>query len=169
MISLPLARIKIDAKQGTVFLVLLIAMSLVPLIRVQLVSGMLVNAMLFLAVSYVGKRAGFALSILPSLVAFWVGLVPAVALPFIPWIMASNVLLVAVFAAAQNSHSLVRYGTSVTAKGIFLLLFGSLVGTLLGGASFAHILSTMFGWIQFVTAGAGAVLAYTMVRVTRKA
>ena len=68
-----------------------------PFFQQQAITGIIVNAMLFVATALLGVRMAIVLAFLPSVIALSLGTLPAPLAPMIPYIMVSNVLLVFVF------------------------------------------------------------------------
>ena len=63
----------------------------------QLITGSIVNALLFISASAVGLESAFLLCLIPSLISIYTGLLPIALAPMIPFIMTGNALLVLTF------------------------------------------------------------------------
>ena len=129
-----------------------------PLIGNQIITGTIVNATLFVAVAVVGLRAGFVLSIIPSMVAVATGLLPIILAPIIPYIIISNMILVTVFDKIENKVLGILLAS--LSKFAFLFIISHFVITFLLDSNF---LSIMFSWTQFFTAIMGGCLAYIIL------
>jgi hypothetical protein len=82
------------AAKFTVLLGLAIA---APFLNFQAVTGTIVNATLIVAVAILGKKEAIAIGIFPSLISIVAGLLVPAAVPLIPFIILSNVILIFVF------------------------------------------------------------------------
>ncbi len=78
----------------TTFTGLLAVALLAPLLRNQLITGTVVNAILFLATATLGWASAIAIGALPSLIAAMAGTLPAPLIPMIPFIITGNIILV---------------------------------------------------------------------------
>ena len=63
----------------------------------QLITGSIVNALLFISASVLGLESAFILCLIPSLISIYTGLLPLALAPMIPFIMTGNALLVLFF------------------------------------------------------------------------
>lgn len=154
---------KIETKEMISFATLFSVIFFAPLLGNQLVTGPLVNASLFLGVFLLGLPGAILLGVLPSIIALGVGLLPALMTPMIPFIMASNILLVTVFYFLKKHF----FGGVVVAsflKFSFLYLSGTLVLSFLGGES-APLISSMMGYLQLLTALMGGLIAFLFLKV----
>jgi uncharacterized membrane protein (DUF485 family) len=69
------------------FIVLLLAVSFAPLINNQIITGTIVNASLLIAVILLGMRGAVLLCLLPSIFSLFLGLLPIVMAPMVPFII----------------------------------------------------------------------------------
>ncbi|HQB84978.1 MAG: hypothetical protein BWY34_00085 [Parcubacteria group bacterium ADurb.Bin247] len=147
------------AKTNIHYLTLFFAVVLfAPLIGNQLITGTIVNATLFVAVATIGLRAGFVLSIIPSIIAVVTGLLPIILAPIIPYIIVSNIILVVVFDKIKNKVFGILLAS--LSKFTFLFIISHFVVTFLVKSD---LLSIMFGWTQLLTAIMGGCLAYIIL------
>lgn len=160
-IALNLIKEKISAK-SIVFILLLIAAILAPFLRVQLVTGSIVNATLFIATFVLGLEAGILISFLPSLVSAVVGLLPLPLLPMIPYIIIGNIILVFLFWVLKSKNFLVGVITGSFIKFLFLLLSSSYIVSFLLHKSLPLPIISMMAWPQLVTALIGGVAAFCL-------
>ncbi|MDD4062360.1 MAG: iron hydrogenase [Candidatus Pacebacteria bacterium] len=134
-----------------------------PLIGNQLITGTIVNAILFSATVIIGLRAGFILSIVPSIVAIATGLLPIVLAPIIPYIVISNIILVTVFSKIENK--ILAMVVASMAKFAFLFIISHFVLTYLINS---NLLAIMFSYTQLFTAIMGGSLALLLLKLYGK-
>ena len=153
----------------------LLAISLLaPFFHFQPITGPIVNACLFIATAILGVQAGIMLGLLPSLVALSVGTLPTPLAPMVPFIMASNAILVVVFAWCQTSvrhmSDTVKFGVAVVMASIlkFLFLFSTsyIVIHLIAQKPIAQKAATMMSWPQLTTALLGGLIAFVFLKLT---
>lgn len=140
-----------------------IAAFLPTFIHSQFITGPLVNMSLILATFLVGPFEAVFLGLIPSVLALTSGLLPLPLAPVAPFIMIGNAILVGVYYYLGRK----RIGFSILAASFlkFLFLFGIarlLAGVLLSGKAINSVI-LMMGWMQFLTAVAGGILAYTVL------
>jgi hypothetical protein len=118
----------------------------------QIVTGTLVNGLLFLAAYRLPLFNAFLIAILPSSVALLRGLLPAPMVLLIPYIILSNTILVSVFSFMKKTPRLGVFTAS-------LLKFGFLYSiTLVLTQQLNSPLIAMFQWPQLITALLGGVV-----------
>jgi len=153
----------------SVFLALLTATVIAPLaIHSQAVTGTFVNAALFATTVILGPAAAILLGLIPSIIAFASGTLPAPLAPMIPFIMLGNTVLVVVFHYARRKSAFSGIGLAALLK--FALLYGAayfLISKILP-VKIAPALLAMMSWPQLFTALAGGLAAYTFLRSTKK-
>lgn len=128
----------------------------------QLVTGSLVNAVLFVFTAYVGVSSGVLAGIISAVLASLIGVGPQV-LVIVPLIAAGNVLLSVLFwLFAVKYIRIMPAAAVIAAVGKCAFLWGTVplfihaVGV---PAQQAAMLSVMFSWPQGITALIGGVLA----------
>jgi hypothetical protein len=134
--------------------------TLAPLVHSQLVTGTIVNAALFGAVMLVGFRAAAAVAVIPSLIALAVGTLPIAMAAMIPFIMASNIALVGVFALLKKAN---YWLAAITASGVkfgILVLSANIILAAMTHGKLTVALASIMGWPQLITALLGVGLAY---------
>jgi hypothetical protein len=151
--------------QYALFLSLALA---IPLFHSQYVTGPLVNAILFLAAALSGSIGAFFIAMIPSVVALSSGLLPAVLAPAVPFIMMGNAILVAVFIILKKKNFWLAAVSAGFAK--FIFLFGSvqIVVKLIGAKPAAAAASSMLGYPQLITALAGGVIAWAVLKSLKR-
>ncbi|MFA6285660.1 MAG: hypothetical protein WC643_04005 [Parcubacteria group bacterium] len=123
----------------------------------QWITGTIVNALLFLAVWRVGVVNAIFVAALPSSIALVRGLLPAPMAILIPYIILSNVILIAVFYAIKK-YPLAGIISASLAKFLFLFAITSLF------IKVASPLLVMMQWSQLFTALAGGLIAVGIIK-----
>ncbi|MDD5738442.1 MAG: ECF transporter S component [Candidatus Pacebacteria bacterium] len=156
----------------------LLAVSIIaPLFHFQPITGPIVNACLFVATAMLGVQAGIMLGLLPSLVALSVGTLPAPLAPMVPFIMASNAIMVVVFAEGVkllttykefNSLYIPSFAINVVLASVlkFLFLFSTsyIVIHLIAQKPIAQKAAQMMSWPQLTTALLGGLIAFIVLK-----
>lgn len=125
----------------------------------QIVTGTIVNALLFMAAYRLPLFNAFLIAILPSSVALLRGLLPAPMVLLIPYIILSNTILVSVFSFMKKTPRLGVFTAS-------LLKFGFLYSiTLVLTQQLNSPLIAMFQWPQLITALLGGVVFLSFKKV----
>lgn len=182
IISFDIKKIAIKTFQLSIFIAVAVA---APYFHNQLITGSIVNALLFISVSMLGIESALVLCIIPSLLSIYTGLLPIILAPMIPFIMAGNALMVLVFSLLTNpvksaseaggvptgQFNRVNFWTGAIlatfVKFIFIWVAGTiLVSSVLSDASKNILL--MISWPQFVTAIAGAGIAFLLLKIIKK-
>jgi hypothetical protein len=159
------------AEASTTFALLLGVSVLAPMLGLpQLLTGVVVNAALLIACVELGPGAAISIGVLPSLFAVMSGALPAALAPLVPFIMVGNALLVLVFQALRSRSYWLGAVTAAAAKsGLLLGTVGLLVAaTDLLPAPVVPVALTMMSWTQLATALAGGVVAYAVLKPTRR-
>jgi len=141
----------------------------------QLITGSIVNALLFISASVMGIESAFLLCLIPSLISIYTGLLPLALAPMIPFIMTGNALLVLVFYKVTRLRQ--GYGearnfwfgaiNAAAVKFIFIWFVGTLLArSILSGI--APKVMLMISWPQFITAILGACIAYLFLKAIKK-
>ncbi|MFA6511636.1 MAG: ECF transporter S component [Patescibacteria group bacterium] len=153
----------------TMFAGLLAVATIAPmLIHQQFITGPIVNAVLFLAVAYLGTQNAMLIGLFPSVIALTVGTLPAVLAPMVPFIIIGNTLLVLAFSVMQKKHYWQGVLVASAVKFAFLYATSSLVINLLMQKTVAMQVSAMMNWPQLITALMGGILAYLVLHLTRQ-
>jgi len=167
---------RVDTLAMAQFLTLALSASILPFfIHAQWITGPIMNAIFVLSLFLVGIRASLSLCLVPSVIALSSGLIPAVLAPMVPFIMISNIIFVLgidFFIKDRNQVSIMNYfwGAFVGAflKFIFLFLSVNIISQLLIQKELIIKISQIMGSAQFVTAFAGAFLAFFILKWLRK-
>lgn len=133
----------------------------------QLITGSIVNALLFISASTLGLESAFLLCLIPSLISIYTGLLPLALAPMIPFIMTGNALLVLTFSKLKGKGFWAGAIPASFIKYIFILAVGTiLANTVLHGIS-KNVLM-MISWPQLATALAGSAIAFTFLKIVKK-
>lgn len=123
----------------------------------QWITGTIVNAILFLAVWRLGIVNAILVAALPSSIALSRGLLSAPMAGLIPYIILSNIILIAVFYAIKK-YPLLGIISASLAKFLFLFVITSLLIKVAGP------LLIMMQWPQLFTALAGGLIAVVIMK-----
>jgi hypothetical protein len=139
-------------------------------IHLPWLTGPLVNAILILVLLLTGFRSAILVSCLPSLMALSGGLLPAVLAPAIPFIMISNIIFVVMidwsYQRAKTDFSGYWLGVLSGAflKFVFLFFSVNILAAFFIKAPVLSLVVKMFGWSQLVTALAGGLIAWGVLK-----
>jgi hypothetical protein len=156
-------------KEALLTLVLLIGVAIVApmFIKQQLITGTIVNATLIIGVSLLGARDGLLIGLLPSSIALATGLLSPALAPMIPFIIIGNALLVLTFGYLSRINFWMGAIAGSILKFVFLYGTSTVVIGLLVNKQVAPAVAQMLSWPQLVTALAGSVLAFGVVRILK--
>lgn len=133
----------------------------------QLITGSIVNALLFISVILTGVETAFMLCLIPSLISLYTGLLPIAIAPMIPFIMTGNALMVLTFSKFKAKGFWFGAIPAAFIKYIFIYSVGMLlVNSVLKGISKNVLL--MISWPQLATAIAGACIAFIFLKTIKK-
>jgi hypothetical protein len=142
----------------------------------QPITGTLVNALLLVTVELLGVGPAIALGALTPLGGLMHGVLPLPMAVMIPFIMLGNATFVSLYAALRGRNRFAALGVAAVAK--FAALYGAVtllavrpLELTLGGAARAvampAALINMMSWPQLVTALAGGLLAFALLRLRK--
>ena len=160
---------KVKYKEIVWFVGLLaVAVVLPHYIHNQFITGPIVNAMLFIAVMTVGAGNAILIGLIPSVVALISGLLPVPLAPMVPFIMISNAIMIIVFSYFRK----VNFWGGVMGGTLFKYAFLYLTSTVVVGLISNHNIAvkaaaTMVAWPQIVTAIAGGIIAFGIIKFGR--
>ena len=166
-IALNLIQTKLVVKVS-LFAIFLALAIFAPLLKIQLVTGSIVNALLFLSTIYLGLSAGLLISLLPSIFSLSTGLLPIPLASMIPFIIASNMLLVLSFNFLKNKNLLSSVILSSFLKFLFLYTTSSFVINFFIKKALPAKIITMMMWPQLITALIGGLIAFIIIKKIRK-
>ena len=136
----------------------------------QLVTGSLVNCVLYVFTGAVGILSGVVIGLLSSLLAFLFGIGPI--LPVVPVVACGNALLCLVFGLLRKSGQLPAVADVVISAllkcGFLWLLVPMVVRAAGVPAKQVGALSIMFSWPQAITALIGGLLALVILGRLKK-
>ena len=150
------------------FAALIGAATVVPLFHFQPITGPIVNATLFIAAATLGAQAAILVGLIPSIIALSSGLLPPVLAPMIPFIMLSNAILIMTFTYLKKRNYWLNIAIASTIKFLFLLATSSVVINLLLQKEIADTVALMMSWPQLVTALAGGIIAFPIIKLMKK-
>jgi riboflavin transporter len=158
-------QVKTINKIDTVFLVKTFILTSIlifaPLLKNQMITGTIVNCVLFMSVILLGRNAALSLCVIPSIISLFSGLLSIIMAPIIPFIMISNMILVLSFDFLKKNQYLAVI-LSALFKFVFLFLISSFVIKMF---SIGQKVAVMFSYPQFFTALAGGVLAILILKI----
>lgn len=171
VVSINWSKVAAKGLQLSAFVAIAVA---APYLGQQLITGSIVNALLFISISLLGIESAFFLCLMPSLISIYTGLLPLALAPMIPFIMTGNALMVLVFYKFGNPSAPFRarnfWAGAVPAaliKFIFIWSVGTiLANSVLHGISKAVML--MISWPQLATTLAGAAIAYLFLKTIKR-
>ena len=162
---------RVDAKWLTRFLSLTAVAVFLPFfIHLPWITGPIVNAILILVLLLTGLRSAILVACLPSLMALSGGLLPVVLAPAVPFIIISNMIFVLTvdwfYKRARTDFNGYWLGVLSGAflKFVFLFFSVSLLATFFIKASAMNIVTQMLGWSQLITAIAGGLIAFGVLK-----
>jgi len=150
------------------FFVFLAGVMLAPLFPNQFVSGPMVNAILIIVTMVLGLRSGVILCFVPSLMALVSGILPAIFLPFIPFIMLGNIMMVTLFNWLRLKNYWLGAGAGSAVKFIFLFAASQIFFNLIVNQPLAKAAALMMSWNQLYSAAAGSVIAYIFLKTIKR-
>jgi len=128
----------------------------------QIITGTIVNALLFLAAYRLPLVNTFLIAILPSTVALLRGLLPAPMIMLIPYIIISNIVLLTSFSILKKRPAL---GVLVASLLKFSFLYSAVY---LLAETINSNLITMFQWPQLITALIGGFIFLNLLKIFQK-
>ncbi len=128
----------------------------------QILTGTIVNALLFLAAYRLPLGNAITIAILPSSVALLRGLLPAPMATLIPFIIMSNIVLISTFSIFKKTPTLGVLGASFI-KFSFLYSAIWIIGQKLNPQLIA-----MFQWPQLITALLGGFVFLSLLKFFQK-
>lgn len=148
--------------------IFLAPMILFPLFHNQFMAGPMVNAVLFIMPFFLGLRDCMVMAIFPSLVALSVGLLPATAAPFLPYIIVSNWVLLFIFDKLRQKGYWLGAIVASLVKFAFLYVASYILTSYFISGAPAKLVANMFSLPQLYTALAGAVIAYSFLKFIKR-
>ena len=140
-----------------------------PFFHFQAVTGTMVNATLIIAAVILGKREAIAIGIFPSIISIITGLLIPAVVPLVPFIILGNIILILTFGFFKKNNYWKGIIWGSVSKFLFLYLAGFIVIKIFESSVLAKIAMTMFSWQQLLTALSGGIVAYSVIRIFKKA
>ncbi|MCL5010603.1 MAG: iron hydrogenase [Patescibacteria group bacterium] len=151
----------------TTFATLLAIALAAPLLHHQLITGIIVNAVLFWAAFTLGWPSAITIGVLPSLIALLAGTLPLPLLPMIPFIIAANAILALVFFSLKKKSYFLAAISAGFLKFVFLFSASSVLVSIFR-VPLAKPVAQMMSLPQLITALLGALAAYVIISFTTK-
>lgn len=151
-----------------IFFVFLAGTMLAPLFPNQFISGPMVNALLIIVTVMLGLRSGIILSFVPSIMALVGGLLPALFMPFVPFIMLSNIILVVIFHFLRLKNYWLAATTASVVKFLFLTISSQLFFNFFLNQTLAKTAAFMMSWNQLYSALLGSIIAYAFLKIIKR-
>lgn len=139
-----------------------------PLIGQQAITGVIVNATLFISTALLGVEAGILIGLIPSVISLSVGLLPAALAPMVPFIILGNAILAVVFSYFKEKNYWLGIFSASLLKFLFLFNASSVVINLLLKKEVAGQVALMMSWPQIFTALSGGLIAYLFLKSCKK-
>jgi len=146
----------------------LIAVMFLAILPAQLVSGPLVNAMLFIVCVILGRRSAVMIALAPSPIALLFGVLPLVLAPMIPFIMLGNIIMIYGFDYLRKKNYWYGVGLGAFLKFIFLFITSQMMIKYFLTGSIPAKIAVMMSWPQLLTALLGGVIAYGFLKAIKK-
>lgn len=146
------------------FAILLGVSIVAPLFHFQPLTGPIVNAALFIATVILGAQSAILIGFLPSLIALAVGTLPAPLAPMVPFIMVSNTILIVTFGHLKEKNFWAAVVTASILKFLFLFSTSYIVVQLATQPKIASKIAIMMSWPQLLTALAGGIIAWLLLK-----
>ena len=138
--------------------------SLAPVFKNQLITGTLVNAVLFISLVVLGRTGAVLIAFLPSIISISVGFLSLALAPFLPFIIAGNIILVLAFDVLRKKNYWAAMAIAGFLKFGFLAIASSIAVNLFIKGPIAKQLVFMMSWPQLITALCGGFLAYLFIK-----
>lgn len=151
--------------QFALFLGLAIA---APFLGNQLLTGTLVNGLLAISVFSFGIGGAMLVALLPSSISLFLGLLPAVMAPMVPFIILSNIAFVLVLNSLRNKNYFLGGVLGSLAKASFLFAISYIMFNFFLSGNGARVASSMMSYMQLLTALLGITIAYPLVKFVKK-
>lgn len=151
--------------QLSIFVALAVA---APYVGNQLITGSIVNALLFISASILGLESAFLLCLIPSLISIYTGLLPLALAPMIPFIMTGNALLVLTFSKLGKKNYWLGAVSASVIKYAFIWSVGMVLASSVLKGSIAKNILLMISWPQLATALAGSAIAFLFLKLIKK-
>jgi len=147
-----------------------VAMFLPFFVHLPLLTGPIVNAILILVLLLTGFKSAILVSFLPSLMALSGGLLPAVLAPTVPFIIVSNIIFVVMInwfykrSREESRGYWLGILSGAFLKFVFLFFSVNILASFFIKAPVISIVTKMLGWSQLITALAGGLIAWSILR-----
>ena len=165
-ITLVLNRVKI--KTAILFLVFIFIITIAPLFRSQIITGSIVNAVLFISVIVLGLKFAIIISVIPSIIALFTGILSPILMPLIPYIILSNVILVYSFYLLKDKNYWLSVIVSSFLKFLFLFTISNFMIKFIIKEDIIKNIAVIMSYPQLITALMGGFIAYIILKIINK-
>jgi len=138
------------------------------LFKQQFITGPIVNATLILGTVLLSSREGILIGLLPSTIALGAGIISPVLAPMIPFVILGNAILVLTFTYLSKVNYWLGAIAGSALKFAFLYFTSTLVIKLVVNQQVAPAIAQTMNWPQLVTALAGSIIAFAILKVVKK-
>ncbi|MBI5346552.1 MAG: iron hydrogenase [Chlamydiae bacterium] len=149
------------------YIVLLSLVSLIFLVKNQIIVGTAVNATIFITAYFYGFKRAAIIGCFPSVFALVYGVLPISLFFMIPFIILANIILAYVFLAFKNYHFFVQAVIASLAKFVFLWITGVFILQKLLDQNLAFAINSMMSYTQLITALIGAIASYIFIKIVK--
>ena len=139
-----------------------------PLFKQQFITGSIVNAILILSMVFLGLENAILIALFPSLIALSIGLLSPILLPMIPFIITGNVLYIYIFKKFQKTNYWLGLISASILKFALIFFSSQFLVNLITTKSLPSSVAIMMSWPQLVTAIAGGIIAYLVLKTVKK-
>jgi len=150
------------------FSLFLAVMVFAPLIGNQFITGSIVNAMLLISTIVLGLPSALLLSFLPSIISLFVGTLPAVLFPMIPFIVLGNMVFVYIFNKLVEKNYWLGAISGSLLKFALLFVSSNLIIQFFIKQTVASKIALMMSWPQLATALIGSAIAFTIYKAIKR-
>jgi hypothetical protein len=150
------------------FAIVLSLVVVAPLLSNQLLTGTLVNFLLVISVFLFGFSGAFLIVFIPSMISWFLGLLPLAMGPMIPFIFLGNLIFVVAIDKLKNKNYWLAGGIAASAKAIFLFVSSYILFNFFLGGIGIKAAASMMGYMQMLTASFGVILAYGILRIMKR-
>jgi hypothetical protein len=141
---------------------------LAPFIGQQAITGIIVNATIFISTALLGIEAGILIGLIPSAISLSVGLLPATLAPMIPFIITGNAIMAVIFSRFREKNYWLGVFSASFLKFFFLFNASSIFINLIFKKEIAGQAALMMSWPQLFTALGGGLATYLLLKLCKK-
>lgn len=148
-----------------IFAGLLLLATFAPVLKEQMITGPIVNAVLFGSIILLGVKPALLIGTLPSLFAIYFGFHSPLMTPLIPFIITANAILVISFGFLRRFNFWLAVVSAGLLKFVFLSLTSFFIISLFIKSPTASKIAYMMSWPQLITALTGGIITYLFIKI----